>query len=86
MKLKMTPRRKSVLDAFKTLEKASDIPPSLSEVAEVLDITPSTVHEHVVVLHGAGLLRRTQFGGTKEFPYFKYHVAERCPTCGATKA
>ncbi len=81
--MKMTMRRKDVLAAFKAIEKDTKLPPSLSMVAEVCGVTSSTVHEHAKALFDAGLLKRTKYGGTNQNPYFKYHAADRCPTCGA---
>lgn len=80
--MKMTPKRQATLDAYKAVEKRAKRAPSLSEVALECGVTTSTVHEHAQALFTAGLIHRTQYGGTSQNPYFKYHAAKRCAMCG----
>lgn len=80
--MKTTPRRKLILDTFKAMEKVTNQPVSLTDVATECGMSPSTAHEHAMELFDAGMLQRTRFGGSKKRPYFKYHAAKRCPTCG----
>ena len=53
----LSPRRTEVLDAVKALTAKRGIPPTQWEIAQSLDMSRSTVRQHLVALSNAGLLR-----------------------------
>ena len=76
----MTKAKAQILAVYRKYAKIG-IAPSLSELANDLKLSKTTVHEHVAQMVDKGLLNRVPSGA-----YSKYLLPSQCPTCGAKLA
>ncbi|MBF0160505.1 MAG: repressor LexA [Magnetococcales bacterium] len=59
----LTPAQQKLLDAVKKFIAAHDMPPNVSELAEILNIKPPSVHAQITAMVEKGVLRRTPYKG-----------------------
>lgn len=71
-----TPIERTVLTFFETYAKQNGVPPTMGEVADAIEVTKVTVHEHVRRLTQKGFLDRRPNVSRG------YTLTGRCPCCG----
>jgi len=56
MKVKLTKRQSQVLEVIRDFMSKNQIAPSVRELAKILEVTPSTVHKLLHILHSKGYI------------------------------